>query len=209
MWAPNWEKSAHEQLKRRYGKYILLSTLLAIAAAVLGAAFAPPYIPSPYKLRERKIQAVNAAAEVYVPPPPKEVAAPEIPTEFTESEDADEDATIAPTIFNADAPPVIPQAVSGPQDFTHWDEDPVPIRQVLPEYPEFAREAGMRGTVKVRVVIDENGRVIDASVFESDASAILEKAAVEAARKWLFKPAMQRDVPVKCMVVLTFPFELD
>ena len=74
MWAPNWYESAHEQLKLKYGKYMFFSALLALVITGMGAAFAPPYVPSPYQLRERKVEAVNLATDdIFVPPPPKKL----------------------------------------------------------------------------------------------------------------------------------------
>jgi TonB family protein len=58
------------------------------------------------------------------------------------------------------------------------------------------------------VIIDENGRVVSARVIDSDAIEVLEDAALEAAYKFLFRPARQGDVPVKCRVVIPFSFAL-
>ena len=77
------------------------------------------------------------------------------------------------------------------------------------EYPELARQAEAEGVVNLLVTIDESGRVIAAKVQTSDAIESLEKAAIAAAMKWLFKPAKQRDKPVKVRIIIPFRFSLN
>ena len=50
MWAPDWVDSAHEILKRQQQHYLVVAALLAVLLFGLGAALAPPYIPTPYQL---------------------------------------------------------------------------------------------------------------------------------------------------------------
>ena len=87
--------------------------------------------------------------------------------------------------------------------------DPQAVRQVAPEYPDLARQAEAEGRVWIRVTIDETGRVIKTEVENSEVIPSLEKAAMDAARKWLFKPAKQRDKPVRVRIVIPFRFSLN
>jgi protein TonB len=87
------------------------------------------------------------------------------------------------------------------------DEPPQPLVQVQPEYPEEARKAGLEGRVIVMAVVDENGNVIEASIHKSD-NPIFNDAALEAAKKMKFKPARQKDIPVKVKVLIPFMFKL-
>jgi protein TonB len=208
MWAPEWYESAHEQLKRKYGKYMFVAALAALVLTGMGAAFAPPYVPTPYQLRERKVVSVEVPDDITIPPPPKNIATPELPTAFEASDDATAEETIAPTDFNPFQPPALPSAPSGPEDFFAFDAPPVPVQSEAAEYPELARQAEAEGTVEVLVTIDEHGRVIAVEIYSSDTIEACEKAAMAAARKWLFQPAKQRDVPVKCKVVIPFSFVL-
>ncbi len=95
----------------------------------------------------------------------------------------------------------------GPE-FVAFDSPPEPIRTVKPSYPELARETHAEGIVYVRVTVDETGRVVEATVVQSDAIPSLEEAALAAAKAWEFRPAKQRDVPVKARIVLPFRFRL-
>ena len=60
------------------------------------------------------------------------------------------------------------------------------------------------GNVEARVVISETGRVIEAKALSRHVA--LRNAAVDAARRWVYKPAMRDGVPVRTESVLTFTF---
>ena len=204
------ELSANEVFKRSYTKYLDVGVAVAVFVHLIAFVVAPDYTPSPYQLRDSgKIEAVDVPDEIVVPPPPKEIERPELPQEAEISDDVSEDETIAPTGFDPFEPPVIPQAPEQSTVFIAFDSPPEPIRTVSPVYPDHAKRAGNEGTVRVEVVIDEIGRVVEARVVASDATEILNQAARQAAFKWLFKPAKQRDVPVKCRIVIPFKFELN
>jgi TonB family protein len=78
------------------------------------------------------------------------------------------------------------------------------IIKVNPVYPPNARKMNATGTVEVEVTISEKGLVVDATAISGHFA--LRSAAVEAARKWVFKPAIFNDAPVKIKGVLTFTF---
>jgi TonB family protein len=92
--------------------------------------------------------------------------------------------------------------------FPPFDEPPVALMLFPPEYPEGAKQAKIEGVVHVRMTIAETGRVITAEVHRSDAIALLDAAAVEAAKLSIFRPAMKAGHPVKARVVLPFRFKL-
>ncbi len=81
------------------------------------------------------------------------------------------------------------------------------ILRVLPEYPSTAKQARVRGTVRVSVEIDKTGIPVKATAI--DGPAELKKAAEEAARKWRFKLTELAGSPVKVIGVLTFNFTLE
>jgi protein TonB len=92
--------------------------------------------------------------------------------------------------------------------FMAFDQPPVPIHTVAPRYPDLARQAGIEGVVNVLVTIDEKGRVVNAINVSTDANPLLVQPALEAARKWLFTPAKQRDIPVKVNYLIPIGFKL-
>ena len=211
MFTPNWYDTAHQRFKRLYPRIWAGALLIAIGITCMGAVFSPPYVPSPYQLRERQMKAMEFNTEIYIPPPPKELQAPEMPVQEIEaSDDADAEDTMAITDFNPFEPPSIPNTgATGPEDFVPFDSPPVLVHAEPPEYPELAQDAEAEGTVWIVVTIDANGRVVAARVVESSASEMLESACIEAAMEFLFEPAKQRDVPVRCQIKVPFNFSLD
>ena len=61
--------------------------------------------------------------------------------------------------------------------------------RVSPSYPDLARRLGIRGKVKVIVVVGANGNAKDARVVGGN--PVLVSAAVDAAKKWKFEPAQE------------------
>ena len=51
-----------------------------------------------------------------------------------------------------------------------------------PDYPEIARDQGVRGTSTVFVTVDPNGSIVHVSIASSSGNAILDRSAVTAAR---------------------------
>jgi TonB family protein len=77
----------------------------------------------------------------------------------------------------------------------------------LPEpfYPEEARKAKVTGQVKVRVMVDETGRVLSVDIISGH--KLLVMSAIEAARKARFKPTLIGDTAVKITGTLTYDFK--
>src|SRR5262245_27812580 len=78
------------------------------------------------------------------------------------------------------------------------------VTRVQPIYPSIAKQINASGEVLVSVIIDENGRVIEAKAIKGH--PVLRAAAEEAARKWVFKPTFIDGKPVKQPGTLTFIF---
>jgi protein TonB len=76
--------------------------------------------------------------------------------------------------------------------------------KVKPDYPPSARKMNALGTVEVRILISENGNVIEAKAISGHLA--LRRAAVDAAYKWVFRPTTANRVPVKVQGILTFVF---
>jgi TonB family protein len=80
------------------------------------------------------------------------------------------------------------------------------LLKVQPDYPITAKQSRIRGTVLVRVTIDELGIVTAAEPVSGPLE--LHRASVEAARQWRFKPSSLNGVPLKVQGLLTFNFTL-
>jgi len=65
-----------------------------------------------------------------------------------------------------------------------------------PEYPADARRLKAEGTVVMALDIDERGRVTNAVIVEHANLPSFDEAALEAAKRWRFKPAANGGVAV-------------
>ena len=104
------------------------------------------------------------------------------------------------------APPPLP-STSSTQDFEQVPESELQNRAITrnkPVYPPTAKKMRATGPVEVEITISELGLVIDAKAISGHIA--LRSAAVEAAQKWVFKPAMLNGAPVRVKSVLTFVF---
>ncbi len=78
------------------------------------------------------------------------------------------------------------------------------ITKIKPAYPPIAKKMNATGTVEVEITISEAGLVVEATAVSGHFA--LRSAAVEAARKWVFNPAILNGAPVRVKSVLTFVF---
>jgi protein TonB len=84
---------------------------------------------------------------------------------------------------------------------------PRPIRAVQPEVPEAFRSQNREAVVVVEVAISASGRVVDARVVKK-AGFGLDEAAIAAARRTAFEPAMQGDRPVAVKMQIPYRFKV-
>jgi protein TonB len=95
-----------------------------------------------------------------------------------------------------------------PADFVPVEKQPVPVKQVVPEYPDIARRAGIEGTVWVKILVDKEGKAKKALVMKSDAE-IFNEPAIKAALQMVFTPAMMNNGPVAVWAAMPFRFKLN
>jgi TonB family protein len=85
------------------------------------------------------------------------------------------------------------------------------MSKVDPEYTEQARRSGLRGTVLLRTVIDENGMPTQIAVIRGLGSGLDEKA-IECVKQWRFRPAVKKDgspIPVEVSLEVNFGLPQD
>jgi TonB family protein len=85
---------------------------------------------------------------------------------------------------------------------------PVPTYQPQPPYTPQARQAKIGGTVVLMIKIDEQGNVTEASETSKPLGEGLDEKAIEAVKKWKFKPATRYGVPVTVRATVEFTFRL-
>jgi protein TonB len=94
-------------------------------------------------------------------------------------------------------------------------EPPPPVLQKLkvrdarpPVYPPSCRRMGIEGTVRLRALVGEDGRVVQALVAKTSGDDVLDAAALEAVSKWRFEPARRDGVPIRAWASVPIEFKL-
>lgn len=86
-------------------------------------------------------------------------------------------------------------------------EEPLPRDFPTYSYPAAAHGSGKTARVRVRVLVDEDGRVVDAVLRDGDGSGLgFNEVALETARKTPFYPATRDEIPGKMWTELIFEF---
>ncbi len=86
-------------------------------------------------------------------------------------------------------------------------EMPVPLSEVRPVYPKEAKDKQIEGSVAMDVLIDDKGKVRLANVIEG--SEIFRASALEAMKKFLFRPAKVDGKPVAVRIRYSIKFKLE
>jgi eukaryotic-like serine/threonine-protein kinase len=84
---------------------------------------------------------------------------------------------------------------------------PIPLDMPSFSYPAAARGQGLAIDVRLDLLVDERGKVIEAVVREGDTSGLgFNETALAAARRLTFQPATRGDEPVKMWTEMIFEF---
>jgi protein TonB len=83
---------------------------------------------------------------------------------------------------------------------------PTRIFSVNAIYPEEAKEAGIEGSVVMRITIGEDGSVTNVAVLRS--VPMLDQAAIDSVLQWQYQPTLLNGVPVEVEMNATVTFTL-
>ncbi len=214
-------KRPEADLRQGYNKALWVSVgSSALINAVL-ILFFPTFEPESFARAEKPIiiqlEDIPETRQERRPPPPSR---PVVPI-ATDNPDVPDDVTIETTDLDMDLddllpPPPLEEEVFEEVDLEEEEEDVVEIwkvekqpkakKEVVPEYPEIARKAGIEDRVFVQVLVGKDGKV--EQVGEIDGAPVFHEAARKAALQWEFSPAIQNDKPVRVWVSLPFNFTL-
>ncbi len=170
----------------------------------------------------------KAKPRVDIAAPKKAAPKVGIPKPVADDEIVDEDVVIASREELADivAPDIASEAAASGQDivvdipteeympapdeFVPVEDPAEMIYEEVPEYPRLAKSAGMEAVVWVKALVDKDGEVKKAMILKSSGSkAGFDEAALEAAYKCKFKPAIQNGRPVAVWVSYQVEFTLE
>jgi protein TonB len=84
--------------------------------------------------------------------------------------------------------------------------EPAKLKNVNPVYPDVAARAMVQGNVIVELQVDTQGRVTDARIVKG--IPLLNDAALDAVRQWLYVPPLIDGVPVRLVMTVTVRFKL-
>ena len=211
------KKNPEANLKLIYKKVIEIGLIISLAFCIIllqaFKKFKEAVVEEKTVDIKIEVQEIPQTEQVKMPPPPSR---PAVPIE-TESDDIPEDETIEMTDLDLTELPPPPPPPPTDEDaatiFVPYDEPPQPIggfaaiqRNLV--YPEIARKAGVEGKVTVHVQIDEKGKVVNTKILKSLGNNGCDEAAVDAIKSVRWKPAMQRDRPVKVWVAIPVVFKL-
>ncbi|RMG57162.1 MAG: energy transducer TonB, partial [Bacteroidetes bacterium] len=108
-------------------------------------------------------------------------------------------------------PEVIVEQAPSIDEFIFAEEEPQPINmddiKKLIGYPQIARDAGIEGSVVVRVLVDKKGNYARHRII-NQVHPVLAKAVEEHVNKLRFTPAIQGGKPIQFWVNIPFNFKL-
>ena len=114
--------------------------------------------------------------------------------------------TDLPRIVEAPAPPPV-EAPPAPQAPAIGEIDqPIAVSRPPPRYPQEALRRNIGGVVHVQVVVGPDGNVERMELASSSGDRHLDRAAMEAVRRWRFRPAVRNGQPVAATVVVPLEF---
>ena len=135
------------------------------------------------------------------PPPPPDEPPPDMPKPEFDSSDVSQGVDIGAVDVNVDLN-------VGGGGFSS-DGEYLPIVKVAPVYPRRAQTRGIEGYVLLKFTVTKTGAVVDPEVVEAKPSGIFDRAAMNAALKFKYKPKVVNGEPIDVAGVLhRITFEL-
>lgn len=100
-----------------------------------------------------------------------------------------------------DAPPPVQAVRVGGQI-----KEPKKLKNVPPVYPDIAKQARVQGIVILECTISPQGKVTDVKVLRG--IPLLDQAAQDAVKQWVYTPTLLNGVPVPVIMTVTVNFRL-
>jgi periplasmic protein TonB len=107
----------------------------------------------------------------------------------------------------ATAPINISSAV-GEVEMGQLDAPQITLSRIPPMYPIWAQRRGIEGWVKVRFLIDKQGKVSSISIIEAKPPDLFDKSVRQCVARWRFKPGTVEGITVKSWMETKISFKL-
>ena len=111
----------------------------------------------------------------------------------------------APPATPAPPPPPTPRPTPTPASCARPNVPATTLRAIEPDTPQMAQQQGISGTVQVIVALDENSKITGTSI-QSSPSAILNNAALSAARNSTFQTEIRDCKPIAARYIFSVDF---
>jgi TonB family protein len=85
-------------------------------------------------------------------------------------------------------------------------KEPRKLKNVAPVYPDIAKQARVQGTVILECTISPQGQVTEVKVLRG--VPLLDEAAIDAVRQWVYTPTLLNGVPVAVIMTVTVNFKI-
>jgi len=85
-------------------------------------------------------------------------------------------------------------------------KEPKKLKDVKPTYPDIAKQARVQGVVILECTISPQGKVTNVTVLRG--IPLLDAAAIEAVKQWVYTPTLLNGVPVPVIMTVTVNFRL-
>ena len=85
-------------------------------------------------------------------------------------------------------------------------KEPKKLKNVAPVYPDIAKQARVQGVVILECTISPQGKVTDVKILRG--IPLLDQAATDAVKQWVYTPTLLNGVPVPVIMTVTVNFRL-
>lgn len=118
-------------------------------------------------------------------------------------------ATPGLPVFPMETVTLAPHPMDNAYTPAELDNTLTPIAHVPPIYPFQAKRRGIEGWVKVKFLVNSQGRVEQVSILAADPETIFDQSVLNVLPKWRFAPGTIEGISVNTWVVTTIRFELE
>ncbi|GAB3733895.1 hypothetical protein GCM10028862_16620 [Luteimonas pelagia] len=118
----------------------------------------------------------------------------------------EEQARIEPPEIEPEVAPDVPPPQAAAPLAAGASPEPIPGQSPPPDYPRRALRRGIEGTVLVRAEVGPDGVPVSVSLVQGSRSRELDRAALDAVRRWRFRPAQVDGRPTVGSVVVPIEF---
>ncbi|MFO7643985.1 MAG: energy transducer TonB [Desulfosarcina sp.] len=215
-----WRRSGKAWLGAATGAVVLNLALFALMPHLLQRPTEVPVFEQPVAninvIRLKQEERPVARDQEKPPPPPEALPQPRFAapsqTRFALDFELNPRLPAGPvTVALPAVVPVVPDMAGLGGLFTAGDLDAplTVISRIPPVYPLHAKHRGIKGWVRVRFVVQEDGRVTDITIQESQPAGVFDASVVHSVAGWRFKPGTVAGTPVKAWAETTIHFELE